>query len=152
MQWYRRLVSILHRIRREVATLLDQEAINAICREENYSWKNRLFTPVNTIHLFILQILNHNTPLNDLPRKTGESFTGSAFCKTRQRLPLGVFQRLLRRLADTLLPHSRSAHLDDEGRWFRSTAPKGNVPTNYFELMDLAVDLKCRRPPPAWHQ
>ena len=76
MQLHHRLVSILHRIRQDVATLLDKEAINAACREENYSWKNRLFNPANTVHLFILQILNHNTPLNDLPHKSGESFTG----------------------------------------------------------------------------
>jgi hypothetical protein len=118
MQLHHRLVSILRRVGQGVATLLDKEAINAACREENYSWKNRLFNPANTVHSFILQILNHNTPLNDLPHKTGESFTGSAFCKARQRLLLGVFQRLLRRLADTLLPHSGSAHVDDEGRWF----------------------------------
>ena len=67
---------------------------------------------------------NRHNPWNRSARifrtwyKSGESFTGSAFCKARQRLLLGVFQRLLRRLADTLLPHSGSAHVDDEGRWF----------------------------------
>ena len=94
MQLHHRLVSILRRVGQGVATLLDKEAINAACREENYSWKNRLFNPANAVHSFILQILNHNTPLNDLPHKTGESFTGSAFCKARQRLLLGVFQAL----------------------------------------------------------
>ena len=118
MQLHHRLVSLLRRVRQDVATLLDKEAINAVCREENYSWKERLFNPANTVHLFILQILNHNTPLNDLPHKSGETFTGSAFCKARKRLPLGVFQRLLRRMADTLLPRSGGAHLDEEGRWF----------------------------------
>ena len=118
MQLHQRLVSVLRRVRRDVATLLDKEAINAACREENYSWKERLFTPANTVQLFIIQILNHNTPLNDLPHKSGESFTGSAFCKARKRLFLGVFQRLLRRLADTLLPHSGGAHVNEEGRWF----------------------------------
>jgi hypothetical protein len=118
MQAYHRLVSVLQRIRHDVATLLDKEAINAACREEKYTWKDRLLNPANTIHLFILQILNENTPLNDVPRRSGESFTGSAFCKARKRLPLGVFKCLLRRLADTLLPNSRSAHTDDESRWF----------------------------------
>ena len=117
MQAYHRLVSVLRLIRKDVATLLDKEAINAACREEKYTWKDRLLNPANTIHLFILQILNENTPLNDVPRRSGESFTGSAFCKARKRLPLGVFKCLLRRLADTLLPNSRSAPADDEGRW-----------------------------------
>ena len=117
MQLHHRLVSILGRIRQDVATLLDKEAINAACREENYTWKNRLLNPTNTVHLFILQILNRNTALNDLPRKSHASFTGSAFCKARQRLPLRVFQRLLRRLAETLLPHHGGEQIDEEGRW-----------------------------------
>ena len=118
MQAYHRLVSVLQLIRRDVATLLNKEAINAVCLEQKYTWKDRLLNPANTIHLFILQILNENTPLNDVPRRSGQSFTGSAFCKARKRLPLAVFKGLVRRLADTLLPHSRSAHADDEGRWF----------------------------------
>src|SRR5271166_6483226 len=94
MQLHRPLVRMLRRVRQDVVTLLDKEAINAARREENYSWTNRLLNPANTVHLFILQILNENTPLNDLPHKSGESFTGSAFCKASQRLPLGVFPRL----------------------------------------------------------
>ena len=116
LSWH---VSILQRIRQDVATLLDKEAINAACREEKYTWKDRLLNPANTIHLFIIQVLNQNTPINDVPRKSGESFTGSAYCKARKRLRLGIFKSLVRRLADTLLPRSGSAHADDdEGRWF----------------------------------
>ena len=100
-----------------MATLLDKEAINAACREENFSWKKRLFTPANTVHLFILQILNHNTPLNDLPHKSGESFTGSASCKARSGF-LWESSNASSSMADTLLPHSGGAHVDDEGRWF----------------------------------
>ena len=48
MQLHHRLVSILRRVGQGVATLLDKEAINAACREENYSWKNRLFNPANS--------------------------------------------------------------------------------------------------------
>src|SRR6266481_27830 len=117
MQLHHRLVSILGRIRQDVASLLDKDAINAACREENYTWKNRLLNPTNTVHLFILQILNRNTALNDLPRKSHASFTGSAFCKARQRLPLRVFQRLLRSLTETLLPDPGGGQIDNEGRW-----------------------------------
>jgi hypothetical protein len=117
MQLHHRLVSILGRIRQDVATLLDNDAINAACRKENYTWKNRRLNPTNTVHLFILQILNRNTALNDLPRKSHQSFTASAFCKARKRLPLRVFQRLLRGLAETLLPDPGGDPIDDEGRW-----------------------------------
>jgi hypothetical protein len=117
MQLHHRLVSILGQIRQDVATLLDNDAINAACREENYTWKNRLLNPTNTVHLFMLQVLNRNTALNDLPRKSHASFTGSAFCKARKRLPLRVFQRLLRGLAETLLPDPGGDQIDNEGLW-----------------------------------
>ena len=48
------------------------EAVNAACREEHDTWKNRPLNPVNTIHLFILQVLNQNTPVNDLPHSAAE--------------------------------------------------------------------------------
>ena len=48
MQLQHRLVSILGRIRQDVASLLDKDAIDAACREENYTWKNRLLNPTNT--------------------------------------------------------------------------------------------------------
>ncbi len=86
MRLHQRLVSIFGGIRKAVASHLDEQAINAACREEKYTWRERLFNPTNTVHLFILQILNRNTALNDLPRKSHESYTGSAFCKARQRL------------------------------------------------------------------
>ncbi len=117
MRLHQRLVSIFGGIRKAVASHLDEQAINAACREEKDTWRERLFNPTNTVHLFILQILNRNTALNDLPRKSHESFTGSAFCKARQRLALRVFQRLLRSLAETLLPHPGGERIDKEGRW-----------------------------------
>ena len=117
MQAHHRLTSILRRIRQDVATLLDKEAINAACREEHHTWKDRLLNPTNTVHLLMLQVLNENAALNDVPRRSGEPFTGSALCKARKRLPLGVFKRLLRRLAVTLLPRVAGTRGDDDGRW-----------------------------------
>src|SRR3954463_12497237 len=99
MQVSHRLVSILRRTQQDLATILDKDAINAACREEGHTWKDRLLNPANTIHLLALQGLNEKNALKDLPRRSGEAFTGSALCKARKRLPLGVFKRLLERLA-----------------------------------------------------
>ena len=117
MRLHDRLVSILGRIRHDVATQINEQAINDACRQENYHWKERLLNPTNTIHAFLLQVLNQNTALNDVPHRCQESFTGSAFCKARRRLPLGVFRRLLCRLAATLLPDSGGDDAEPEGRW-----------------------------------
>jgi len=114
------LVSILGRIRQDVAGQIDELAVNDACRQENYHWKERLLNPTNTIHAFLLQVLNQNTPPNDVPRRCQVSFTGSAFCKARRRLPLGVFRGLLCRLAETLLPNPGPKDPGaeaDEGRW-----------------------------------
>src|SRR4051812_43485293 len=116
MQVYHRLVSILRRIQQDLATILDKDAIDAACREQGHTWKDRLLNPANTLHLLALQVLNENTALNDVPRRSGEAFTGSALCKARKRLPLGVFRRLLERLADPLLPRAGDPGGDD-GRW-----------------------------------
>ena len=69
--------------------------------------------PVTTIHLFLLQILHGNTACADLPRLAGRSFTASAYCQARSRLPLGVLQALLRRIAETLRPV-----VNAEGLWY----------------------------------
>jgi hypothetical protein len=75
-----------------------------------------VFNPVNTLHLVITQIFHGNTALKHLPRLARESFHDSSFCTARQRLPLGVLQRLLGHVADTLVPPG-GCDGDDEGRW-----------------------------------
>jgi hypothetical protein len=40
MRLHERLVSIFGGIRKAVATHLDEQAINAACREEKYTWRD----------------------------------------------------------------------------------------------------------------
>jgi hypothetical protein len=117
MQSQRRLMSVLGRIRENLSAHLDEKAINAACRAENHSWRDRRFHPTNTVHTFITQVLHFNTALTDLPRVTGETFSGSAFAKARKRLPLGVFQRLLRRLSEALIPQSKAGGDECDDQW-----------------------------------
>jgi DDE family transposase len=67
---------------------------------------------VALIHLFLNQILHGNTAINHLVRISGLKFTGSAYCQARGRLPLALFQELLRRVTDRLRPE-----IDDTGTW-----------------------------------
>jgi hypothetical protein len=62
--------------------------------------------------LFLTQILRGNTAINHLVRISGRSFTGSAYCQARSRLPLALFQELLRRVAHRIRPA-----IDDTGKW-----------------------------------
>ena len=102
----------LRHIKAELAALLDAPTILALCREVGYQWRARLLDPVTTVHLFILQILHGNTAWSHLSHLAAQRFTASAFCQARTRLPLGVWQRLLRRTAAVC---EQTTH--DEGRW-----------------------------------
>ena len=99
-----RLTTALGRVREDLAGLLDEKALREICRGEGLRWRERLLDPVTTIHLFLTQVLHRNTACAHLPRIAGRSFTASAYCQARSRLPLRVCQALLRRLAEVARP------------------------------------------------
>jgi hypothetical protein len=107
------ITTILQRFTGEWALLLQPEAILAVCREIGYTgWRDRVLTPVTTIHLFLLQILRGNTACSHLPHLSGFRFTAAAYCQARARLPLCFFALLLERFGSAV---QRSAL--DEGRW-----------------------------------
>jgi hypothetical protein len=102
----------LKHIKADLAQVLDAPTILALCREVGYQWRPRLLDPVTTVHLFMLQILHRNTACSHLPHLAGQRFTASAFCQARTRLPLVVWQQLLRRTSESC---EQTTH--DEGRW-----------------------------------
>ena len=62
----------------------------------------RLFDPVATLHLFILQILNFNTAITHLRHLAKVPINAASYCKARMRLPLAVAQRLLESSAQAM--------------------------------------------------
>ena len=99
-----RLKAALGRVRKDLPNLLDEKALRELCRKDGLRWRERILDPVTTIHLFLLQVLHCNTACAHLPRIAGRSFTASAYCQARRRLPLRVCQALLRRLAEAAWP------------------------------------------------
>ena len=89
-----RIVPILGRLRQDLAAELSADAITKACKEEKYSWRDRLLNPVTTVYLFILQVLHGNTACQHTVHFGQWNFTDSAYCAARKRLPLGVFRRL----------------------------------------------------------
>ena len=71
-----------------------------------------LLTPAAVIHWFLIQVFHGNTALNHVTLMAGRSFTASAFCQARTRLPLAVFRAVLRAVIHALVPDTQ-AH----GRW-----------------------------------
>jgi Transposase DDE domain len=94
----------LQLVRDDLAHLISPASLAALCRSAGLRWRRRVLDPINTIHLFLLQILHGNTACAHLPRLTGQTFTPSAYCQARARLPLAVLQALLQRLTEIVRP------------------------------------------------
>ncbi len=103
----------MHTVREDVAKLLDPEAIFESCREAGHRWRRTPLNPAVLIHLFVMQILSGNTACTHLPRLSKLAFSASGYCQARMRLPLKVFELLVRRICQTL-----GAVCDETSLWF----------------------------------
>jgi hypothetical protein len=92
-----RILPILERLRQDQSDHLAPEVIEEACRQEGHTWRKRLLDPVTTIYLFLLQVLHGNTACRHVVHFGGRTFTDSAYCQARRRLPLAVYHRLLER-------------------------------------------------------
>lgn len=86
----------LDRIKQDLQPHLSPDMIENACREAGHIWRERKLGPVQTIHLFILQILHLNTAIRHLRHLAKTPVNAAAYCRARMRLPLGVLQELLR--------------------------------------------------------
>lgn len=94
------IIPVLDRLRQDLAACLAPEAIRDACRREGHAWRQRLLDPVATIYLFVLQVLHGNTACRHVVHFGRWRFTANAYGQARKRLPLGVYHRLLERVAE----------------------------------------------------
>lgn len=106
------ILDALRRIKSDVAQLLQAAAIEDLCRQIGYTWRERALGPVATIHAFLLQVLHGNTACDHVPHLAGGGFTGEAYAQARIRLPLELFDRLLSAVYQAL-----GACHDEAARW-----------------------------------
>ncbi len=97
-----RIVTILGRLKQDLADELSPDAIEQACKQERYSWRKRMLDPVTTVYLFILQILHGNTACSHVVHFGRWNFTDAAYCAARKRLPLAVLRRLAARIAESV--------------------------------------------------
>jgi hypothetical protein len=90
-----RIIPILGRLRQDISACLSKETIEEACHQAKYSWRKRILDPTTTIYLFLLQVLHGNTACQHVVHFGVWSFSVSAYCQARKRLPLAVFQWLL---------------------------------------------------------
>src|SRR5688572_21399481 len=106
------ILAAVRQIKSNVAEHLEASAIERLCEQLHYAWRERLLGPVITLHAFLLQVLHGNTACDEVPHLIGRSFSGDAYIQARLRLPLELFQRLLVLVGESL------AECRDEGaRW-----------------------------------
>ena len=110
---HRRISTILSTLRQDLAAVLGHDVILAACQATGHTWCDScLLTPAAIIHWFLIQILHGNTALTHVSLLAGRSFSASAFCQARARLPLAVFRALLREMVRVLIPDTEAI-----GRW-----------------------------------
>ena len=93
------ILPALRQVKDDLAKTLDRPAVERLCREIGHRWRSGPLDPFNTLHLFMLQVLNYNTAMTHLPHLSGERFTASAYCQARQRLPLALLEQLVNTFA-----------------------------------------------------
>lgn len=108
---HQRIVSTLRQLRQDLARHLDEKAIHDVCHHSGHRWRKRLLTPVAVIHWFIIQVLHGNTALEHVSLLANRAFTGSAYCLARAKLPLRIYETVLRVLIKALVPNTHTAGL-----------------------------------------
>ena len=92
----------LQKVKDDYGQLIPAPAILQICAAVNYQFRQRLLGPVETIYLFLVQVLNGNTACSHLRHLTGIPCTGWAYGKARARLPVNLLAMLLRWVCQAL--------------------------------------------------
>jgi hypothetical protein len=90
------IIDAVAAIKRNVAHCLTPESIEQACCAEKHCWRERELGPARTIHAFLLQVLHGNTACSHAVRLAGLDCSTEAYCQARARVPLSVYQRLLR--------------------------------------------------------
>jgi hypothetical protein len=102
----------LARIKDDVRSFVPDESVRRACRDAGHRWRERRLGPVETVHLFVLQVVHFNTAIRHLRHLAGRAVNAAAYCEARKRLPLGVLRSLLRDSAAAARPGAAAA-----GRW-----------------------------------
>jgi hypothetical protein len=116
------ILPALRPVREDLVAILDGHTIERLCHELGYRWRDGVLDPFNTVHAFILQVLNRNTAMAHLPHLSGERLTASAYCQARRRLPLELFKRL----ADSFAKAAQGCRSDYSWRGRRTFAIDGS--------------------------
>ena len=98
------LSEIVGQFKADVGKVLSAALIEQLCQSLGHVWRERVLNPATTVQVFLLQVLYGNSACTALPRLADLSFTATAYCAARMRLPLKLFEELLQRVVAASLP------------------------------------------------
>jgi hypothetical protein len=86
------------RMLKERAVILNHQWVDQVCSRHGHLWRDRELPPGVTLELFLRQVMEGNCSCQEV-RLLGEapgSFTGSAYCQARARLPAKAVWEVVR--------------------------------------------------------
>jgi hypothetical protein len=86
----------VQQIKGDLGSIIAARQILRLCQAAGHAWRDRTLGPVETIYLFLAQVLHGNTSCAHVRQLGGFAFTRSAYCEARARLPAEIFRNLLR--------------------------------------------------------
>lgn len=105
------IAQVVGQFKDDIGRALSAEVIRTVCEDVDHAYRDRVLDPVVTVHAFLTQVLHGNVACTALPHLTGLSFTGTAYCRARQRLPVALFQGLFDCVSHGLYREGQSAGL-----------------------------------------
>ena len=104
------IATSIARIKQEGLGALDRGVIEKVCAQFGHAWRERELDPATTVALFVQQVLHGNVACSEvrhLAAGASKTFTPSAYCQARARLPLEVIQSLLTRVCEAAMIATR---------------------------------------------
>jgi hypothetical protein len=83
-------------IKGDLESIVAARQIVRLCQAAGHAWRDRTLGPVETVYLFIAQVLHGNTSCAHVRQLGNFAFARSAYCEARKRLPVEIFRELLR--------------------------------------------------------
>ena len=105
------VVQIVGQFKADVGRALAPAFIERVCADLGHVHRKRLLDPVTTVHAFLSQVLHGNVACAAVPHLTGQSFSATAYCQARARLPLALFEDLFDRVTDGLYAERQTTGL-----------------------------------------
>ncbi len=107
-----KITQALHKVKNSQNYGISETTILDATNEVEHKFRQRKLGPIQTIYLFLAQILNGNNACSSLRHSAGMTCSVAAYCKARARLPVALLRRLLERVCESLREIT-----DESARW-----------------------------------